>query len=81
MQIFLHFFAIYGVLLRDGGWPRTMQIAHATLRNKGSPAHVLLRTPSQKNGFERVHVVSRSGGYPSSGRGVPKYCFSRPYYL
>ena len=47
-----------------------MQIAHATLRNKGSPAHVLLRTPSQKNGFERVHAISRSGVYGANeGKG------------
>ena len=38
-----------------------------TLRSKRSPAHMLSRTPSRKNGSERVNTVSLAERWASSG--------------
>jgi len=37
-----------------------------TLRSKRSPAHILSRTPSRKNGSERVYTVSLAERWASS---------------
>ena len=46
-----------------------MQIAHILLKKHGAPRSCFCGPQPQKNVFERVHAISRSGDYPSSGSG------------
>ena len=54
-----------------------------TLRSKRSPAHILSRTPSRKNGSERVYTVSLAERWASNvdGRNEKLASFNEKLYL
>ena len=55
------------------GMPEVYADSVYTLRNNGSHANMLLRTPSQKNGFERVYTIYVNVGIPSIGSAEDTY--------
>lgn len=58
----------YDEIMRRGEVAKPINYADSvyTLRSKRSPAHILSRTPSRKNGSERVYTVSLAEQWASS---------------
>ena len=75
----------YDEIMRRGEVAKPIDYADSvyTRRSKRSPAHILSRTPSRKNGFERVYTVSLAEQWASNvdGRNEKLASFNEKLYL
>lgn len=75
----------YDEIMRRGEVAKPINYADSvyTLRIKRSPAHILSRTPSRKNGSERVYTVSLAERWASNvdGRNEKLASFNEKLYL